>query len=108
MILDKTKLDLNKLILYPHRPGIDQANYRVGVINELVLVWNPDTDTYMNYFYDDVGDEDTMFDLTLVYGPLAKGYTINRKGKIQGKTKEMKCRQDKDGYPIVDIGFTKK
>ena len=107
MILDKTKLDLNKLILYPHRPGIDQANYRVGIINELVLVWNPDTDTYMNYFYDDVGDKDTMFDLTLVYGPLAKGYTINRKGKIQGKTKEMKCRQDKDGYPIVDIGFTK-
>ena len=54
MILDKTKLDLSKLILYPHRPGIDQANYRVGVIDELVLAWNPDTDTYMNYFYDDV------------------------------------------------------
>lgn len=47
MILDKTKLDLSKLILYPHRPGIDQANYRVGVIDELVLAWNPDTDTYI-------------------------------------------------------------
>ena len=81
MILDKTKLDLSKLILYPHRPGIDQANYRVGVIDQLVLVWNPDTDTYMNYFYDDVGNEETMFDLTLIFKG-AVGYKINKKGLI--------------------------
>ena len=106
MILDKTKLDLSKLILYPHRPGIDQANYRVGVIDELVLAWNPDTDTYMNYFYDDVDIKE--FDLSLIYSNV-HDYKMDRTGKCIGpRGKELTVQYDKDGYPFIHVHLKNK
>lgn len=73
--------DLDKLFL-PHRDGIDQANYRVGDINNEIIAWNPDTNIFMDYFYDDYPDI-IWFELSLVYNE-GNGYKINRNGEVLG------------------------
>lgn len=70
--------DLDKLFL-PHRDGIDQANYRVGDINNEIIAWNPDTDIFMDYFYDDYPDI-IWFELSLINKDL-NGYFLNRNGE---------------------------
>ena len=73
--------DLDKLFL-PHRIGIDQANYRVGIVFNEIIAWNPDTNIFMDYFYDDYPDI-IWFELSLVYNE-GNGYKINRSGEVLG------------------------
>lgn len=55
--------NVDKLFLQ-HRDGIDQANYRVGQIDNEVIAWNPNTNIFMDYFYDDSSEE--WFDISFL------------------------------------------
>jgi hypothetical protein len=90
--------DLNKIFL-KHR-DIDQSNYRVGKVNDQVVVWNPDNNLIMDYFYDDVRKD--WLDLTTSYRP-GVGYLINRSGQVKGPRKTLKILHDIWGYPDFKI-----
>lgn len=77
IIVSKEDL-INKFL--PHRE-FDQPGYRVGKINNEVLVINLDN-VVMDNFYDDRLDIE-WFDLELV-DKLYKGYKINRSGEVIG------------------------
>lgn len=103
MILEKEKLDLAKLVLYPNLNKIVPSNYKIGTIDNKIVVWNSDTDVYMENYYDDVGDEETQFGLEPIYGKVGSKFRINRRGEIfGGKGKILKYRLEK-GYPTVII-----
>lgn len=92
--------DLDKLFL-PHRDGIDQANYRVGDINNEIIAWNPDTDIFMDYFYDDYPDI-IWFELSLINKDL-NGYFLNRNGEVKGPRKKLKQLYSMWKYPMYNF-----
>jgi hypothetical protein len=97
-LLDK---DLDNLFL-KHRE-IDQGNYRVGEIDGEIICWNPDTDEFMDYFYDD--SEDDWYSFDTAFKSFGKDYKINRKSlEIIGPRGKMKIyNQTDDTYPSVHI-----
>jgi len=72
--------DLDKIFLQ-HRDNIDPGNYRVGKIGEEVVVWNPDTNEIMDYFFDD--SKEDWFCLSMIDKRFDQ-YFINRKGECKG------------------------
>lgn len=97
-LLDK---DLDSLFL-KHRE-IDQGNYRVGEIDGEIICWNPDTDEFMDYFYDD--SEEDWFSFDMAFKSFGKDYKINRNSlEIIGPHGRMKIfNQTDDIYPTVHI-----
>lgn len=97
-LLDK---DPDSLFL-KHRE-IDQGNYRVGEIDGEIICWNPDTDEFMDYFYDDSEEDWYYFDMA--FKSFGKEYKINRKSlEIIGLHGKMKIyNQTGDCYPSVHI-----
>lgn len=94
--------DVDKLFL-PHRDGIDQANYRVGNIDNEIIAWNPINNLFMDYFYDDFGDIATLFELTLAFKD-AIGYKLTRDGIFNGPMKNnLSILYDRDGYQSVHV-----
>lgn len=104
MIRNDIKLILKdqdlETIFLKHRE-IDMENYRVGVVNEEVIVWNPENNLFMDYFYDDVPDQE-WFDLSKSCS-IATDYKINRKGQILGPRKFLKELISPSGYPEFKI-----
>ena len=97
--------NLDKLFL-PHRNGIDQDNYRVGDINNEIIVWNPKNNLFMDYFYDDCL-EIIWFDLSLVYED-GNGYKINRNGEVLGPSGKIIAKlYDSWGYINYKIHASK-
>lgn len=84
------------------RRELDQPGYRVGKINNEVVVINLDN-VVMDNFYDDRLDIE-WFDLELV-DKLYKGYKINRNGEVIGIKNNSKLTKLYDiwGYPIYKI-----
>jgi len=78
--------DLDKIFLQ-HRDNIDPGNYRVGEIGEEVVVWNPDTNEIMDYFFDDSKEE--WFCLSMINKNLGN-YSINKKGEVKSPKKLLK------------------
>lgn len=52
-------------IFLQHR-DIDQDCYRVGMVNNEIICWNPKTNELMDYFYDDQ-PERKLFSLGLIF-----------------------------------------
>lgn len=98
--IEINKDNLNKFL--PNRSNVDQPGYRVGKINEEVIVINSNN-IPMDNFYDDRLDLD-WFDLELI-NPLYKGYKINRDGEVIGIKNKSKLTKlvDTWGYPIFKI-----
>ena len=105
MIRNDTKINYLEAdeIFLKHRENIDQGNYRVGKVKDEILVWNPDTNVFMDYFYDDISDE--WFDLSLInkdeYRDIT--YKINRFGEVIGPRKKLSLIYDPWGYPVYKI-----
>lgn len=101
MIRDDITLTIEECekIFLPHRPNKDQPNYRVGVINNQVIVWNIVTNQFMDYFYDD--SEQSWFSLSLIN--LNKNYRINKSGIVFGPKKQLTIQRDTWGYPCCKI-----
>lgn len=80
-------------VFLPHRPGIDPENYRVGKVGENIYVWNPETNTIMDYYYDDK-PELVWFDVSnyinVENGKIKSNiYFVNRDGVLKNeKTKK--------------------
>ena len=91
--------NLNEIFL-ENRPKIDQPGYRVGLFEDEVIVWNPDNNLFMEYFYDDKLDKE-WFDLSLAY-PEEKedcGIKINRKGEALSRIGNLLTpSKEKGGY----------
>lgn len=70
-------------VFLPNRPEVDPENYRVGKVDDKIVVYNPDTQEFMEYFYDDRSDLE-WFDLGFLNNKW-KDYKINRYGKCLSK-----------------------
>lgn len=90
--------DADKIFLQ-HRE-IDQSNYRVGIVNENIIVWNPDTNIFMDFFYDDVPNQE-WFNLSLIGEK--DTYRINRDGIVVGPRKTLSLLYDPWGYPTYKL-----
>ena len=92
--LEKENLDN---VFLQHRE-IDPENYRVGKINNEIVVWNPITNKIMDYFYDD--QEETNW---ICLGSNLSEYFISRDGKLRGPRKVLKLSHDVWGYPTYKV-----
>lgn len=103
MIRNDINISLDQIDNYflEHRPGIDQPGYRVGKIGEELIVYNPKTKKFMDYFYDD--SEEEWFDLE-TYKEKYSGYLINREGEVIGlRGKKLSKMYDLWNYPIYKV-----
>lgn len=86
-------------VFLKHR-DIDPLNYRVGVVDGNTLVWNPESNIFMDYYYDDSNED--WFDVNLS-GYNSTGYSINREGIVKGPKKTLKIQKDIWNYPNYKI-----
>lgn len=77
-------LSADKIFL-KHR-NIDQSNYRVGIVDNSVIVWNSNTNVFMDFFYDDLLEQE-WFNLSLIGEK--DTYQINREGTVIGPRKTL-------------------
>jgi hypothetical protein len=99
-ILANSNLDS---IFLQHR-DIDQDCYRVGIVNDEIICWNPKTNELMDYFYDDQ-PERKLFSLGLIFKEYGDRYTLNRENmSITGPHGILTIFNKKDStYPSVHI-----
>lgn len=85
MIRTDINIPLDQIDIYflENRPGIDQPDYRVGKIEKDIIVYNPKTGKFMDYFYDDSLEE--WFDLKLIDDRWS-GYKLHRDGRCMNKS----------------------
>ena len=89
--------EVDKLFLQ-HRDGIDQANYRVGQIDNEIIAWNPDTNIFMDYFYDDSAE--VWFDISFLAKRISSlGLRMNRLGVCVNSVGRVLKQQHLGSYP---------
>ena len=103
MILNEIQIPLDKIdeFFLQHRDGVDPENYRVGKIDDKIIVYNPDSQKFMEYFYDDC--ENTWIDLSIIDNDY-NGYKINKDSlNFLGKRGVLKLTSAKNGYKLLSI-----
>lgn len=101
--------DVDKLFL-PHRDEIDQANYRVGNIDNEIIAWNPINNLFMDYFYDDYL-EIIWFDISFLDKRISGlGLKMNRNGICINSAGKTLKQQHLGNYPeyIINISNNNK
>lgn len=81
-------------------PKESVGKYRIGEIEGKIIVWNPENNKFMDYYYDDC--DTVWFDLSL-FDKNIKGYKINRSGEVIGPRKKLTLLHDIWGYPDYKI-----